>query len=192
MKSHSQIRAKQQREAEKRVTGAGYRKGGAIDEGDRQAVHKHERNMHKGEPVTKLRRGGIVAGKPIPSRIDRLARGGKPRGGKAVHINVMASNPQERQMAAQQGMRQGMQMGARAAAARMGGAGPAGPAGPPMPQGPQPVPGMAARPPMAGGAPPMGVRPMGASRGGKAKRPFRKGGMVKVRAHERRAAGGAV
>jgi hypothetical protein len=30
------------------------------------AVHKHERNMHKGEPMTKLKRGGKVGADKSP------------------------------------------------------------------------------------------------------------------------------
>ena len=54
--------------------------GGRVDKADlkqdkavvKVAVHKHEKNMHKGEPLTKLKRGGSVTeaatGEKYPSR----------------------------------------------------------------------------------------------------------------------------
>lgn len=44
------------------------------------AVHKHEAHMHKGEPATKLRDGGM-AGCDMPAkRMDKRARGGRVMG----------------------------------------------------------------------------------------------------------------
>jgi hypothetical protein len=126
---------------------SGYASGGAIDKGDREAVHKHERALHKGQPETKLARGGHAA----------------PKGGARTKVVVNAEgDPAAKQAAMQQGMQagrqQGMQMGARLAAQKMAGAG----ARPPMPPG--------AGPGGPGGPPPPMAPPaasMGAKRGGK-------------------------
>lgn len=50
----------------------GYAKGGRVDPEVREAVHKHERNMHPKEPLTPMKRGGKVmekaTGETYPSR----------------------------------------------------------------------------------------------------------------------------
>lgn len=40
---------------------AGYAKGGRVDPEVREAVHKHERNMHPKEPLTPMKSGGLYA-----------------------------------------------------------------------------------------------------------------------------------
>lgn len=130
--------------AQKALRRSGYASGGAIDQGDREAVRKHEQHLHRGEPETKLARGGHA-----PSR-----------GGARTKVVVNAEgDPAAKQAAMQQGMQagrqQGMQIGARLAAQKMAGAG----ARPPMPPGAGP-----------GGPPPPGMpapATMGAKRGGK-------------------------
>ena len=105
----------------------------------------------------------------------KFANGGHVKGPKNVTVNVQSgANQQEKQQA----MQQGMQMGARMAAQKMAQAGPPGaPPGAPLQSiPPRPIP-----PQM----PPQGVpRPPGAG-------PMNKGGIVKVRSHTRRKAGGA-
>ena len=39
---------------------ANYAKGGKAKGGAAKAVHKHERNMHPGKPLTKMQKGGKV------------------------------------------------------------------------------------------------------------------------------------
>ena len=56
-------------------------KGGKIDAGDKLAVHAHEKNMHKGKPLTKLAKGGFIAKaikKPGALRAELGAKKGKP------------------------------------------------------------------------------------------------------------------
>jgi hypothetical protein len=88
----------------------------------------------------------------------RRADGGRVGKGRVV-VNVITqgNTDAEKQLAAQKGMQAGMQMGARAAAARMApGAGqPPAPAPMPPPGAAGPGPGMAAAGPGAGGPPPM-------------------------------------
>lgn len=140
---------------------AGYSDGGEVPAPPRRAVN--------------LRAGGEVPGHQSRQRPDRK--------GKHTTINVIVArgggDDQEKQQAAQQGLRAGVQLGARAAASKM-----APPGAPPMGAPPG---GMPPRPPMAGppgpGGPPMGpLPPQMAAHGGE----------VKVRAHARRKAGGAV
>ena len=179
---------------------SGYRDGGGIKDKEQDAemvtdgVHEHESHLHKGEPKTKLRlkrnRGGLVEGEEPAARPDKRARGGRMKGPKigAVNVNVHHSDPAAEQVArqqgAQQGMKMGAQMGARQAMARMA-------------QAPHP---MAGGPPMAppgAGAPPPGGPPPG---GAMPPRPMpgappqmaADGGEIKVKAHKRRKAGGAV
>jgi hypothetical protein len=40
--------------------GAGFAKGGKVDPEVREAVHRHERNMHPKEPLTPMKKGGCV------------------------------------------------------------------------------------------------------------------------------------
>ena len=54
-------------------------KGGEIS--PKTAVHKHEKNMHKGEPLTKLAKGGFIKGAikhPGALRAQLGAKPGKP------------------------------------------------------------------------------------------------------------------
>ncbi len=116
----------------------GYKNGGATEK-----VHKHERNMHKGKPLTNLATGGAAytgGTRPTGGRIVQ-AKGGErePRknGGKAATINIVIAGGGPKQDPMQQG-----------------------PQGPINPIPPAPV------PPMAGaGGPPPGM-PMGPPPGG--------------------------
>lgn len=193
---HEQSTSKRHREAERRVRRAGYKAGGRVhsdvaeDETEDKeiaatAVHKHERNMHKGERETRLRRGGKVDGEAAPQRLDRRARGGRTKG-LTVVIHNEPMHPAEKQQAAQMGAQQGMKigaaMGARQAAARMGAMGGGAPPSPGAAPGRLPIagPGMPGTPP--GGMPTAGPpRP-----------PYADGGRVHVSEHTRRRAGGAV
>lgn len=121
--------------------------------------------------------------------------GGKKRGGGPKTINVIVGKgddgDQKAQMAHQVGMQQGVQVGAHAAMQKMaGGAGGGPPPGPPRPpMAPPPAPGGGMPPPggggMAGGPPMAGApRPPGMM--------AKDGGTIRVKAHERRKAGGSV
>lgn len=60
---------------------AGYQMGGRVKTDPVEAVHKHEKHLHKGEPETKFRDGGLVEGvRSSTSRLDKFARGGTVRG----------------------------------------------------------------------------------------------------------------
>ncbi len=152
------------------------------------AVHKHESHLHRGQPKTKLRRGGHVPGEMAKHRPDRRARGGHitedqpddamgnrdvhsarahgghvgKKGGKTV-ININAGGEggggQQAAQAAQVAHQQGMQQGMQLGA-RAAAAKLAGAGGAPPPGAGGPPPGMA--PPGAGGPPPgaMPPRPM--------------------------------
>lgn len=152
----------------KLLKSAGYKLGGhvspkhekdEVDGGDKKAVHKHEHHMHKGETPTKFKSGGSVDGKK-----SKHHAGGKSRGASHVHINILPSNPAEKQQAAQQGMAMGAKMGAAATMQKMaagaGGPPPPGAGGPPPPGAmPPPHPAMMGPPPGAGGPPGMGPPP---------------------------------
>ena len=60
--------------AEEAPAGAMMRKGGKVSAV--QAVHKHERAKHKGQPLTKMAKGGSTASK----RADGCATKGKTKG----------------------------------------------------------------------------------------------------------------
>ena len=60
--------------AEEAPAGAMMRKGGKVSVA--QAVHKHERAKHKGQPLTKMAKGGSTASK----RADGCATKGKTKG----------------------------------------------------------------------------------------------------------------
>lgn len=146
-----------------------------------RAVVSHENAMHGGRhAAVKLAGGGMVPGERAAGRPDR-------RGGKGVTVNVIVAKGDQgddgqAQMAAQQGLRAGIALGARRAA----GAPPGPPPGAPpmgMPPGGPPgaPPGPMAGPP-PGMMPPPGMPPQMRA----------DGGTVKVKAHERRRAGGVV
>lgn len=160
-----------------------------------------------GEPVKVLEGGGQYrSGRPeMPpedyQRVPHRAAGGmmpeapkvggmgKRKGGGPKTVNVIVGkgdDGQQAQQAHQAGMQQGVQLGARMAAQKMAGgpspgAGPGGPPRPPM----APPPGAGMPPPGAmAGAPRPPMTP-----GGMPPQMARRGGTIKVRAHERRAGG---
>lgn len=211
---HSQVRKPEQSKAEAYASRAGYAAGGDVAQDKamvKSAVAQHEKHDHPGTPETalKLRRGGsAVKGEMPMERLDKRARGGRvPK----VIVNVQTSNPAEKQMAAQQGLQQGVKVGAALVAHDAGAGGPPGAPGGPMPPG-APPPGMMPpgalppRPPMAGlrpgGLPPPGMHAAGgavkmaAGAGGGAGRLEKSAaadpGMIKVGAYVRRRAGGKV
>ncbi len=49
-------------------------------------VHKHEKHLHPGKPLTKLKSGGVMCEKKTHARLDKLKRGGKPM------VNVIIQN----------------------------------------------------------------------------------------------------
>lgn len=53
-----------------------FRKGGDVSAAE--AVHKHERNMHKGKPLTKFAKGGKASS--ASKRADGIATKGKTKG----------------------------------------------------------------------------------------------------------------
>ena len=126
------------------------------------------------------------------------ARGGRHEGkkhhegggkGKIGAVNIAIGNPDREMAAKKEGVQAGLQLGAK-----MGGAGGAG--GPP-PGGPPPgaMPPHPMLPPGAGMAPPPGVSgPPGIPQGGPppGMPPRARGGMIKVKEHERRRSGGGV
>lgn len=162
-----EARSKPHEHAAKIMRSAGYKVGGKVDAGDKKAVSEHETHMHKGEPKTfkGYRKGGPVGGKGAKHNA-----GHAKRGGNHVHINIIPqASSADKQMAAQQGLKQGMMMGAKAAAQHISG-GPMAPP-PPMPMPPRPMSPrpMAGGPPGAGPIPPgPGGPPMGLRRGGRA------------------------
>lgn len=214
---HADLRRHEQSKAEAHVKRAGYASGGKVRESDEaqdralvtKGVHAHERHDHPGTKLTdlKLRSGGHVKGERPKHRPDKMARGGKVR----PAVNIIISNgggEAERQMAFKQGAQVGTAVGGAQAARMM--PPPAMPPRPPMvpppgmPAGGAPSipppgaamgapgvpPGMPPRPPMKrGGA----VNDIGGAGGAEGR--LEKSGMeatVKVRAHERRKAGGRI
>jgi hypothetical protein len=129
---------------------AHYADGGAVRESDddvledkaiaKKAVHKHEKKLHRGAPMTALKDGGHVEGKAPKHHLGKRAH--RAKGGRTHHkgktiINIHAGAP-----------------GAAAGGAPM----PVPMAGPPMAPPMAPPPG--GPPPGLGGAPP-GMRPPG-------------------------------
>lgn len=116
----------------------GYASGSAVRDPDAaadrravaRAVHKHEENMHKGEPVTRLASGGMSRHRP-----DHRAKGGRVKS-KGTNVTVVVAP-------------QGGQQGATPVPIPVPAAGP--PPRPPMPSAGAPAPGMA---PAAGMMPP--------------------------------------
>ena len=129
---------------------AHYADGGAVRESDddvledkaiaRKAVHKHEKKLHKGQPMTALKDGGHVEGKAPKHHLGKRAhraKGGRTHKGKTI-INIHAGAP-----------------GAAAGGAPMPVPMPAPAMGAPM------VPPPGGPPPGLGGPPPGGMRPPG-------------------------------
>lgn len=118
MEHKSRTEAQHRERANSMLKGAGYSAA-------KVATHKHEDHLHKGEPHTKLAKGGAV---------------------KSVKVNIhTGASDGEKQMAQQAGIKQGLQM----AAAKM--AGPGGPMAPRPPMAPGAP--MGAPPPGGGGMP---------------------------------------
>jgi hypothetical protein len=149
----------------------GYRVGGHVTTAEAKndairAVHAHERQDHKGKPLTKikLKRGGAASGERPAARADkpRRAAGGrnKKAGTKVVIVNAGGAQPHPQPV----------------------------PVPVPTPAGAPP---MAARPPMApppGGMPGgMPMRPPGQKRGGRTEE-RKKGGAVGLSAGSKNAA----
>lgn len=170
MSDFARLRRQDQSNAEECLRRAGYARGGAIsdDAEDRKiaaaAVHAHERHDHRGEPLTKLKRGGRVDGEKAGERLDKRARGGRLKHGGPTKVNVIVASgggDADKQMAFQQGA----QTGARAVASKLAAAGgvprpPMPPPGAPgMPPGGAPMPQHPPMPPP--GAAPMPPRPPG-------------------------------
>lgn len=67
--------------AKKILRGCGYAAGGAVREDMAQdkkmiagAIHKHDKQMHSGQGMTKLKDGGMVGGAKSKRRMDRPSR----------------------------------------------------------------------------------------------------------------------
>jgi hypothetical protein len=157
---------------------SGYGKGGDAHP-DAPQDRKLIRSMVKPQALKgeqKRAHGGMIDGATPKHRPDR-----KGRGPKTVNVIVGRGDGggdggQREQAAAQQGMRVGMAMAGRAASA--------------APHPPMAPPGGPPHPPM--GPPVMGAGPGGPGGPGMPPQMARNGGSIKVRAHERRQAGGAI
>lgn len=138
----------------------GYKRGGMPGAGHdmaaiKSAVHKHERHDHKGEPLTKLKKGGKASGtyfggtRPEGGRMPR-AHGGRAKG--KTNINIVIAQPKAN------GGQPGMMP-------------PQGPVRPPMPppqmQPPAGAPPMGGPPPSMAGPPGAGGPPMMRKAGGR-------------------------
>lgn len=149
-KAYDALKAKQEGSAKAKnvLRGAGYARGGGV-----------------GVPKVK-KHGDKVDGKHSKSRADKFSRGGSAPSGKHtkthIAINVGAGEAEKRNA-----LQQGMQLGAKLAAAKMAGAARPGAGAPTQARGPAPMP--QGGPPMGGGVP-----PTMANRGGR----FAKGGKV--------------
>ena len=164
-KKYDALRAKGEHKAKAKgvLRGAGYARGGGV------GATAGMDGMKPGGKVKK-KTAKIDGNKPA-SRPDKMARGGsEPKGHHTrVNINVGAGQAEK-----QQAMQQGLALGAKLAAAKMGGGMPGAPrpgAGAPMQARPMPPPGGAPMPPPGGG----GVPPTMQARGG---RSYAKGGKV--------------
>jgi hypothetical protein len=58
--SQLEKRRERKRAGEQKEETTAMRKGGKVKSAAAAAVHKHERNMHKGKPLTKMAKGGKV------------------------------------------------------------------------------------------------------------------------------------
>lgn len=191
------------------LTDAGYKTGGKVNHGhpdEAEDVELIKREVKKGALKHPGRKhGGKIDGAAAEARPDRRARGGKIG---AVNINIghgggqggMQQVAAAHQAGVKKGLAAGAQLGARAVASKLAGA--AGGAGSPPPGGPAPgapAPGGAPMGPPPGGAmPPPGMRKDGGrleetqltAGAGSGLGRLEKAGMVKVRGHQRRKAGG--
>lgn len=76
------------------IKGSGYKSGGDIAEDKKlisEMVHKHEKHDHPGSSLTKLKNGGIADHKKSHHRLDKLARGGKPKHKAGTKVNVIVA-----------------------------------------------------------------------------------------------------
>lgn len=163
-KAYNKVKSSQKEsgKAKNVLRSAGYARGGGVSP-----------LRPKAKKMTK------VEGSKSKGRADKYARGGSVPKGHHTKININVGNPAEKQMA----LKAGMQLGAKMAAAKMGGGAPRPMGGAPM----QARPGMAPppKPPMPGPGPvapggmppggPGGVPPTMSARGGRA---YAKGGKV--------------
>ena len=101
------------------MRGSGYKVGGrmpgakGIKKEIDTEVHKHEKNMHPDMKPTKLKEGGVASVKKSHHRLDKLARGGKPK--HKVNVNIIhapAMTPPPAPMAPPGGMPGGAPMDA--------------------------------------------------------------------------------
>lgn len=211
MHPQAHVRSKEQHEAERRVRSAGYKVGGRVSDTTQdkrmveQGVHQHERHLHKGEAETPLhlKGGGKVKGATPKPRADKMARGGKVKGGPSkVNIVIATGGGEgERQMAFKQGLQTGATVAQKPPMMPPPGMAPHPPMAPP----PGPPPGAPPMPPGAGMMPPPGAMPprppmkrggvveQGGAGGGEGR--LEKSDMegeIKVREHTRRKSGGRV
>lgn len=171
-KAYDSLRAKTERSEKAKgvLRGAGYARGGGVghakhpDEAEDKKLIKKELKSAKIQPK---KHGGEVEGKKAAARPDKMARGGSKPSGHHTRVNINVGAGQQEK---QQAMQQGIQIGAKLAAAKMAGAGPRPGAGAPMQA--RPMPGGPGAPPPAG---PPGVPPTMAQRGG---RMYNRGGSV--------------
>ena len=174
--AYDSLKSKQEGSAKAKgvLRAAGYARGGGVGTAKKHSDEKQDRALVKSmvdKAKIKVKSGGKVDGHKAKGRADKYARGGSvPKGHHTkININVGAGQAEK-----QQAMQQGLQLGAKLAAAKMGGA-PRPGAGAsmqarPAPGGPAPMGGGAPMPPAGGG----GVPPTMANRGGR----FAKGGKV--------------
>lgn len=74
------------------IKGAGYKSDEAHDKAMMSdAIHKHESHDHPGKPMTKLKSGGVADGVKSHRRLDKLARGGKPKHKAGTKVNVIVA-----------------------------------------------------------------------------------------------------
>lgn len=152
------------------LKGSGYKSGGDVAQDKKligEMIHKHEKHEHPGKSLTKFKSGGMADGKKSHHRLDKLARGGKPKHKAGTKVNVIVA-PQGGKQPVPVPVARPVPVPVKAALN--------GPTNTPMPMTPAgagPIPGGMGQPPM--------------NRGGKVKRKdggncYKKGGAVKMTA----------